>query len=221
MEPERISEKNPQKKNWLFFAVGVAAGFVLCALVIFGYFCLNNGQGSDNSNSELTAITEFLNKEPDTKTEQKQNKTSDNESQNIAEEAIMDADTLTDGDYEAEELEEFEFAAEPDDDVTVWQEQMIGSRKVKVEIIASDSANSADIHEYVEVEQWNSPIKNKHSFQMKDNVLKITGFDIHSSFKIIYENGNYYLLKDNSRYLIKNNNKIEKTTEAKISSDDN
>lgn len=221
MEPERISEKNPQKKNWLFFAVGVAAGFVLCALAIFAYFYLNDCQGSDNSNSELTAITEFLNKEPDTKTEQKQNKTSDNESQNIAEEAIMDADTLTDGDYEAEELEEFEFAAEPDDDVTIWQEQMIGSRKVKVEIIASDSANSADIHEYVEVEQWNSPIKNKHSFQMKDNVLKITGFDIHSSFKIIYENGNYYLLKDNSRYLIKNNNKIEKTTEAKISSDDN
>ena len=223
MESDNNPGKRSPKRNLLFFAIGVVVGFVLCYCLIMAYFTTHKREivfkpdqiEIASKDDDRSADAQHHNdKYPSTKAG-----VPDNDADRMAfEEATEESDTLSVPEDVAESLEESEFETDIDEEVTIWQEQLIANKKVKVQISEKDTSRNRSIQEYIEVEQWSSPIKNKHSYHLKNNILKITGMDI-SKINVMYENGNYYLVNGETLYLLKHNSDFEKMNEVKVDGD--
>lgn len=220
MEPEKHSDKKTSGQKWIFFATGIVIGIILGIATIICYNFLNNNKSYSKPNNVQLLLPEYpdTNEEDNTKTK-KESKIVPTEVPDSLPDDIIDYDTLETEQYDDADLEEVEFESDMEDDVTIWKEEVSDSRTVKVQLSENDTTADQLQHEYIEIEEWISPIKNKHSYHFKNNVLKITGISI-SQLRIIYENGNYYLINGERHYLLMPNNGFEKMIEIRKTDND-
>ncbi|MCQ2287362.1 MAG: hypothetical protein MJZ76_10910 [Bacteroidales bacterium] len=215
MEPENKSVPSSSKKNWLFFAVGLLVGFVLSFSI---YFCdrylfndkIHFSSTIDHLYSPIIGEPE----EVEVVKEVRENKAKLRVTRSNVEVDSLDVDSLYFN--EPGELEEPEFEVDNgEEEIDVLQGRVLESRKVKVQRLPSDTLPASCFVDYIEVESWSSPIKNKHSYWFSDKTLKITGMEI-SRVKIVYANGEYYLMLGSSYFLLKYNREFESLIETKL-----
>lgn len=212
MEPDKHSNASSTKKNWLFFAVGLLVGFILSFSI---YFCDKYlFHEKIHFSSTIDHLYEPLMDLPDTVERVRILEQKAVPSSKTAPDTLPADSAALLQEYEDLALEESEFESEmEEEDISVLHETLVNSRKVKV--FVQDTADLSAKSDYIKVEQWTSPIKNRHTYQFSHKTLKLTGMDI-SQIRIIYFNGNYYLANGSAYFLLKPNFDFDKLIETDV-----
>ena len=81
----------------------------------------------------------------------------------------------------------------------------IASRRVRV-ISNNEGTGTEPDFDFFDVEEWSEPVKNRHSYQRKGNILKIKGVSINSieiewkdEYRLLY-NGHAYPIPENAEF---------------------
>ena len=118
-------------------------------------------------------------------------------------------DTLVTEATDEEDLDTDDLMMDLDDDnvKTVAKAKGIASRRVRV--IAAGNEPDFD---FFDVEEWSEPVKNRHSYQRKGNVLRIKGVSI-NSIEIEWNGENYLLRYNGHAYPIPENQEFTRLTD--------
>lgn len=204
-----MSENQLKKeKKWLYFALGLVAGFVIC-----GAYSLINQLMHDKSKSLTQTIKHIYHHESSNDTLVKYvnyvKKTSAEE-KNAA--RIKDSLRLA---AEADDMDEAEFYMDDEeltDDNVVVVDKIIDKKTLKVQFKDADfndvPASDIDIIHF-EVQQWNTPIKNRISYHRDNSMLQIKGLSIDKITVVCYDH-HYYLNYGGQYYLLENNESFQK-----------
>ncbi|MCQ2269823.1 MAG: hypothetical protein MJZ52_01155 [Bacteroidales bacterium] len=202
-----MSENQLKKeKKWLYFALGLVAGFVIC-----GAYSLINQMVHNKSQSLTQTIKHIYHHEPSNDTLVKYVnyvKKSAPDKQALLKDSLRMA-------AEADEMDEAEFYMDEDefaDDNVVLVDKIIGKKTVKVQFKDDDfndiPASDNDIIHF-EVQQWNTPIKNRISYHRDNSVVQIKGLSIDKIAIVCYDR-HYYLHYADQYYLLENNEGFQK-----------
>lgn len=200
-----------KEKKWLYFAIGLIVGFLISA-VAFVVFAMIQSQ----SKSFTKTIEHIYSPENTKDTVVKYVNVARNETKDESVNKKMEQiDSLMVGDTE-ESFDEVDFSyreeGEAADDDVVVVDRMIAQKKIKVwckDAEFKDVASVEGATDFFEVQQWNTPIKNRISYHFSDNVLQIKGIDL-EKIEVVYFDQHYYLSHHGSYYLLENNNTFEK-----------
>lgn len=208
------NQKNKEKK-WLFLAVGIVVGVVICCgVVVITELARNKSQ------SITQVIKHIYHQESGKDTVVKWMKV-----QAPKGPVLVTADSLTIDSAlvdEQENWEEVDFAIEDEDvldnDDVVIVEKIIAETTVKVhfkDVEGRDLAAPADGITSFQVQQWSTPIKNRFSYHRERNILKIKGLKI-DKINIVSINKSYYLVLNETYYDISENAGFERLIPAEI-----
>lgn len=214
-QTEKHTQSNENTKNWLFFCIGLLVGFVLSFSIYFvDKYVFNEKIHFSQTVEHLYAPLRHNAEEPQAAPASESASKEAKPSHPIADsDSTLLPDELSDEAMEnAEEADETEFESlETDDEVDVYADEIVAERKIRV--VHADTLQQKII-EYFEVEQWSSPIKNRHTYQLHGAVLKISGLDI-NKVKLCYIDQHYYLQYQNTFYRLQENKEFEKLIESK------
>lgn len=102
-------------------------------------------------------------------------------------------------------------------EVAVFSEVLLAEKRLHVSyLFDSEDTSAFRKDEFFMVEQWSSPIKNRHTYHLKNNVLKVKGVDIFRISIVKYE-ADYYLVYNDIFYLLSPNNRFERLIEVPLS----
>ena len=199
-----------KERKWLYFAIGLIVGFLISAVAFVVFAMIQNQSKSftktiehiycgENNKDTVVKYVNVVRKEPLAA---------------VSEEQAQQADSLDIAELpESYDEVDFSYVAEnqSDDDV-VAMDKILAQKTVKVhfknadfkDVTAEEGAVSS-----LEVQQWNTPIKNRISYCFVGNTLKIKGIDI-DKLEVVYYDQHYYLSHHGSYYLLENNNNFEK-----------
>lgn len=208
------NQKNKEKK-WLFLAVGIVVGVVICCgVVVITELARNKSQ------SITQVIKHIYHQESEKDTVVKWMKV-----QVSKEPMLITADSLTTDSSlvdEQENWEEVDFAIEDEDvldnEDVVIVEKIIAETTVKVhfkDAEGHDVAVPADGIASFQVQQWSTPIKNRISYHRERNVLKIKGLKL-DKINVVAINKSYYLVLNDTYYEISENEGFERLIPAEI-----
>lgn len=107
-----------------------------------------------------------------------------------------------------EELEEVEKMEQQ-----VQHDQLLWKKSVWV-VSWNEEERTGESVMALQVQGWDTPIKNKMSYQFSDNVLKLKGIN-KESLKIYLFKNSYYLVVNHKVYPIRHNKQYEKLVETK------
>lgn len=114
------------------------------------------------------------------------------------------------------DYEELYMAGESDEQEAVAAEKMLAKANVKVVYLDANKQPVATPDQKpatLQVQQWTTPIRNKVSYQLSGNVLKIKGLNLDNIKIYSYKNG--YLLQSGGRvYAIRPNTQFERLVET-------
>ena len=199
-----------KEKKWLYFAIGLIVGFLISAVAFVVFAMIQNQSKSftktiehiyrgENNKDTVVKYVNVVRKEPLAAVSEEQAQQAD--SMDIAE--LPESYDEVDFSYVAENQE--------DDDV-VAMDKILAQKTIKVRFKNADFKDVAaeeGAFSTMELQQWNTPIKNRISYYFVGNILKIKGIDI-DKLDIIYYDQHYYLSHHGSYYLLENNNNFEK-----------
>ena len=199
-----------KEKKWLYFAIGLIVGFLISAVAFVVFAMIQNQSKSftktiehiyrgENNKDTVVKYVNVVRKEPLAAVSEEQAQQAD--SMDIAE--LPESYDEVDFSYVAENQE--------DDDV-VAMDKILAQKTIKVRFKNADFKDVAaeeGAFSTMELQQWNTPIKNRISYYFVGNILKIKGIDI-DKLDIIYYDQHYYLCHHGSYYLLENNNNFEK-----------
>ena len=206
-----MSENQDKKeRKWLFFAIGLIVGFLISAVTFVVFAMIQNQSKSftktiehiyrrENNKDTVVKYVNVVSKEPLTARSEEQAQQAD--SMDIAE--LPESYDEVDFSYVAEN--------QPDEDV-VAMDEILAKKIVKVRFKNADFKDVSTEEGAVssmELQQWNTPIKNRISYCFVGNTLKIKGIDI-DKLDVIHYDQHYYLCHHGSYYLLENNNNFEK-----------
>lgn len=206
---ERNEIKNHQMKGITFLIIGIFVGIILCTSFIllqqrvFGEKIKDNEKITHVEQPVQPVIQETKPETPKRKSITIKDTVYVTDTLALPADSLLLTEENSDVEYESDNfyIDETGFTEQD----VISEEKMLAQRKVKVSYRKDDEVLSPQDTEAItlfNVEQWQSFIKNKVSYQMTDNVLKIKGLDI-SNVNIYYINGNYYLESDKNLYPIK------------------
>ena len=110
-----------------------------------------------------------------------------------------------------QDLEEIE-----DQEQHVQQEQMLWQKRVKITYLDNNKDEIDPIEGgsiWLQVQVWNTPIKNKKSYLLSDKALKIKGIQ-ENQFKIYHYKNTLYLVVNHKTYPLHRNQQYEKLIET-------
>lgn len=206
---EKNEIKNHQMKGITFLIIGIFVGIILCTSFIllqqrvFGEKIKDNEKITHVEQPVQPVIQETKPETPKRKSITIKDTVYVTDTLALPADSLLLTEENSDVEYESDNLYIDETGFTEQD--VISEEKMLAQRKVKVSYRKDDEVLSPQDTEAItlfNVEQWQSFIKNKVSYQMTDNVLKIKGLDI-SNVNIYYINGNYYLESDKNLYPIK------------------
>ena len=214
-QTEKHTQSNENTKNWLFFSIGLLVGFVLSFSIYFvDKYVFNEKIHFSQTVEHLYAPLRHNVEETQTSPVAESANKGDKSSHTIADsDSTLLSDEPSDEtmeDTEAADETEFE-SLDTEEEVEVYVDEIVAERKIRV--VHADTLQQKII-EYFEVEQWSSPIKNRHTYQLHGSVLKITGLDI-NKVKLCYIDQHYYLQYQNTFYRLQENKEFEKLIESK------
>lgn len=206
---EKNEIKNHQMKGITFLIIGIFVGIILCTSFIllqqrvFGEKIKDNEKITHVEQPVQPVIQETKPETPKRKSITIKDTVYVTDTLALPADSLLLTEENSDVEYESDNfyIDETGFTEQD----VISEEKMLAQRKVKVSYRKDDEVLSPQDTEAItlfNVEQWQSFIKNKVSYQMTDNVLKIKGLDI-SNVNIYYINGNYYLESDKNLYPIK------------------
>jgi hypothetical protein len=207
-----MSENQVKKeKKWLYFAMGLIAGFAICVLsfVIFSMI--------QNNTRSFTQTIEHIYKpdhEKDTVVKYVNIVRNESQSANSTEEAKQIDSLLVPDAEETYDEVDFSYAdnGEPANDDVVVVDKMLAQKKVRVQCKDADFKDVASVEgsiDYFEVQQWNTPIKNRITYYCAGNVLQVKGISA-EKVEIVYYDQQYYLFYGGNYYRLRNNDNFEK-----------
>lgn len=130
--------------------------------------------------------------------------------------AIDDENSLEESEF-MEEESEFSVDDNQPQEAVIIDENMIAKRRVKVhQITSAQDTLHPKMAEHLEVEQWETAIKNKHTYHFSGNTVRIKGLDI-SRVSIHAKGGQYYLEWDKNVYHIRPNSHYENLITTSLS----
>ena len=199
-----------KEKKWLYFAIGLIVGFLISA-VAFVVFAMIQSQ----SKSFTKTIEHIYSRENYKDTVVKYVNVARKESETSQTNQLAESqDTLAVDEMPADYDEvDFSYAEEmgATEDVVVV-DKIIAQKKLQVkfknaefkDVAATDGALTE-----LEVQQWNTPIKNRITYRFTGNMLQVKGLDV-EKMEIIHYDQHYYLGHHGNYYLLENNNTFEK-----------
>ena len=199
-----------KEKKWLYFAIGLIVGFLISA-VAFVVFAMIQSQ----SKSFTKTIEHIYSRENYKDTVVKYVNVARKESETSQTNQLAESqDTLAVDEMPADYDEvDFSYAEETGatEDVVVV-DKIIAQKKLQVkfknaefkDVAATDGALTE-----LEVQQWNTPIKNRITYRFTGNMLQVKGLDV-EKMEIIHYDQHYYLCHHGNYYLLENNNTFEK-----------
>lgn len=108
---------------------------------------------------------------------------------------------------------EFSLDDEPQDEV--FAEKLLKTKTVKVIVLHPEKQDADNYFRFFEIQQWNTPIRNRIAYYRDQNMLKIKGIEIDKA-NIVLLNGVYYLEIGNRYYNIPETNVFEKLNVTNI-----
>ena len=198
-----------KERRWLYFAIGLIVGFLISA-VAFVVFAMIQSQ----SKSITKTIEHIYSRENTKDTVVKYVNVVRKESlASLADEsARQDSVDIVEQPESYDEVD-FSYADEmgTTEDV-VMVDKIIAQKKLQVKFKSAEfkdiTAEEGALTE-LEVQQWNTPIKNRISYRFTGNMLQIKGMDI-EKMEIIHFEQRYYISHHGNYYLLENNNNFEK-----------
>ena len=199
-----------KEKKWLYFAIGLIVGFLISA-VAFVVFAMIQSQ----SKSFTKTIEHIYSRENYKDTVVKYVNVARKESETSQTNQLAESqDTLAIDEMPADYDEvDFSYAEETGatEDVVVV-DKIIAQKKLQVKFKNAefkDVAATDGVLTELEVQQWNTPIKNRITYRFTGNMLQVKGLDV-EKMEIIHYDQHYYLGHHGNYYLLENNNTFEK-----------
>jgi len=178
------------------FFLGLLMGILICVLIY--YFDTKMFKHISKQNKEKETVTHIITDTVYVETlskQKKQNTNNDSDTtrteENSEEKPTEDEVSIYDS--------EFSFDKEEQDDI--FLNQLLKTKTVKVKVLSQnngDVKSPENFFQYFEVQQWNTPIKNKFTYYRNQNMLKIKGVEI-DNINVVFWN-NTYLLEIGNRY---------------------
>jgi len=207
-----MSENQDKKeKKWLFFAIGLIAGF---AISVFSFVIFSMIQ---NNTKSITKTFEHIYKPENTKD------TIVKYVNVVRKESSVDMDKIKDemsdslllaNDEESFDEVEFSYSgeSEPVNVDVVVVDKMLSHKKVKVQCKDADFKDIAPIEgsiDFFDVQQWSTPIKNRITYYLSGNVLQVKGISA-EKVEVVYYDQQYYLCYGGNYYRLRSNDDFEK-----------
>lgn len=207
-----MSDNQVKKEmKWLFFAIGLIAGFAI-SVVSFVVFSM-----IQHKTRSFTQTIEHIYKQDNTKDTIVKYvnvvRTEPVRSISTEDEELADSLMLEDaeGIYDEVDFSYAEKVEEANDDMVVV-DKMLAQKKVKVRCKDADFKDISPeegVIDYFEVQQWNTPIKNRVTYYCSGNILHIKGVSA-DKVEIVYYDQQYYLYYGGNYYRLRNNANFEK-----------
>ena len=200
-----------KEKKWLYFAIGLIVGFLISA-VAFVVFAMIQSQ----SKSFTKTIEHIYSRENTRDTVVKYVKVRD-ESETISSDQLVEEQDTAGIDAMPADYDEVDFSYaeenKPTEEDVVVEDKILAQKTVKVRFKNAElkdiPAPEDAIVSSVEVQQWNTPIKNRITYRFTGNMLQVKGLDI-NKMEIIHYDQHYYLSYHGNYFLLENNNTFEK-----------
>lgn len=195
-----------REKKWLFFAIGLIAGFIICAA-----FSVISEMVRDKSKTFTQTIRHIYQPEHTADTVVKFVYVDEKKSKTKSSETVQNLDTLSSDDQQVDYDEADFFLADdgenPEDDYVVVTEKVLATKSLKIQYKDADFQDikvpEGEIAS-INVQQWDTPIKNHISYQFNHNLLKIKGLSIDKISVVGYDH-HFYLYYANSYYILAEN----------------
>jgi hypothetical protein len=111
-----------------------------------------------------------------------------------------------------------EFSYEEEQQNDVFKDQMLQSKMVKAvlhPLEKKENKNTEGFFYIFELQQWDTPIKNKLTYSRYQTLVKVKGLDIKNA-NVVFWNENFYLEVNKRYYLIPETDSFEKLNVATI-----
>ena len=199
-----------KEKKWLYFAIGLIVGFLISA-VAFVVFAMIQSQ----SKSFTKTIEHIYSRENYKDTVVKYVNVARKESETSQTNQLAESQDTLEVDEMPADYDEVDFSYAEETGATedvVVVDKIIAQKKLQVkfknaefkDVAATDGALTE-----LEVQQWNTPIKNRITYRFTGNMLQVKGLDV-DKIEIIHYDQHYYLCHHDNYYLLENNNTFEK-----------
>ena len=207
-----MTENQSKKdKKWLFFAIGLVMGFLIAAVTFVVFAMLQ-----DKSKSFTQTIEHIYNPGNDKDTVVKYvTVTQKTPALSVADVQVQCQDSVgvteVPENYDEVDFSYVENKSTAASDVVV-EDRIIAQKKILLKfknIDFQDIPSEEGALTELEVQQWNTPIKNKISYHFVGNMLQIKGIEI-DGVDIIYYDQHYYLCHHGNYYLLENNSAFER-----------
>ena len=199
-----------KEKRWLYFAIGLIVGFLISAAAFVVFAMIQSQSKSftktiehiyrgENSKDTVVKYVNVVRKEAMVSATDEPTQPQDS----------MDMVELP----ETYDEVDFSYVAENqgDEDV-VAVDKILAQKTVKIHFKNAefkDVAAEEGTVGTIEVQQWNTPIKNRITYRFTGNMLQVKGLDV-DKMEIIHYDQHYYLSHHGNYYLLENNNTFEK-----------
>ena len=202
-----MEEKTQTRKGhfWLGLSVGLLIGILLaCGFYFLDKYTALEMLRFQRSNTESAAIDTVVQIVETPVRTKKATVNSDTLAPNVTETPADTTDTEVTDDFVAYDTDDLMLDRD-DEAKPVIKTKGIASRRVRV-ISSNDGTGTEPDFDFFDVEEWSEPVKNRHSYQRKGNVLKIKGVSINSieiEWKdeyLLRYNGHTYPIPENAEF---------------------
>lgn len=199
-----------KEKKWLYFAIGLIVGFLISA-VTFVVFAMIQSQ----SKSFTKTIEHIYSRENTKDTVVKYVNVARKESGTSQTNPLAESQDSVVVDEMPADYDEVDFSYSEETEATedvVVVDKIIAQKKLLVKFKNAefkDVAATDGMLTELEVQQWNTPIKNRITYKYTGNLLQVKGLDI-DKLEIIHYDQHYYLGHHGNYYLLENNSTFEK-----------
>ncbi len=215
-------KKQNNRNKWLFLLLGFGIGLIVGISLYFAdiyhlHEAMNFSLFKKNVTQKETKSSPSLAKENSTFIE-------DSAVIEVSQAVIEDVEipSISDNEIENEEiaLKDAEFSLEAEnekiakEEVEIFSDILLAEKRILIQYLLQDAADTTRVgkEEFFMVEQWSSPIRNKHTYYLKNNVLKLKGVNI-AAISIMKYESDYYLFYNDVYYILSPNSKFERLIE--------
>ncbi len=204
-------ENHDKSQKWFFFVIGILLGFVFGISTYFmDKYIFNEKIHFSSTIDKLYRPLQKNHTYSDAPLQSAENVVV--EDSGIMEQ-LVETDSLTEedslsiensADIESEEIEDDVEFMLPEEKVQIKKEEveivtdvLLIEQRMSVQYISEGQDSVKAAKDFFMVQQWSSPIRNRHTYQLKNKTLKLKGVDI-SRVSIVNYEGDYYLLYNES-----------------------
>jgi hypothetical protein len=192
-------------KGVLFF-IGLLFGILICGILFYFDIKIFESKFLPQKEKEVISITKtdtvYIETFPIIKKQNIETQIKDTVEENMG--ANQNVEDIS--------IYETAFSFEKDEQDEIFTDQLLKTRTVKVKLFQKELQEvilPENFFQFFEIQQWNTPIKNKITYNRIQNMIKIKGMEI-NNMNVVFWNNVYYLEVMNRYYSINETERFEK-----------